>query len=172
MDYIKQILEVGDLKDAILWVLAFMIAINYGFDIVKKFSKTVGLPFKWLTKENKDHELLNQTILKLNQLEIKHNEAVEKSIDADKKIEENLDKLTDMFVKKQINDMRWEIINFSNDLTAGKNCNRDSFRHCIRTYEEYEALLEENNMENGEVAISMEIVNEAYKNILLKDKQI
>ena len=59
--------------------------------------------------------------------------------------------------------MRWEINNFANKVSEGRPCNKDSFKHCIHTYEKYEKLLEENGLENGEVEISIEIVNEAYK---------
>ena len=48
-------------------------------------------------------------------------------------------------------------------VAEGKPCNKDSFTHCIHIYEKYENILEENNMENGEVEISMEIINDAYK---------
>lgn len=38
-----------------------------------------------------------------------------------------------------------------------------SFKHCIHVYEKYEKILEENGLENGEVEISMELINDAYK---------
>lgn len=84
--------------------------------------------------------------------------------DRDKKIND----LTDMFVDKEIDDYRWEIINFATNVSEGKPCNKDSFKHCLRTYEKYEALLEKYGLENGEVEISMQVVNEAYKRKLLE----
>lgn len=80
----------------------------------------------------------------------------------------SLKKLTEMFVDKQINDYRWEIINFATTISDGKPCTRDGFKHCFATYEKYERILEENGLENGEVEISMEIINEAYKEKMLK----
>lgn len=78
-----------------------------------------------------------------------------------------LKKLTEMFVDKQINDYRWEIINFATAISENKPCNKDGFKHCFKTYEKYEKILEENNLENGEVEISMEIINQAYKEKML-----
>ena len=75
---------------------------------------------------------------------------------------------TEMFVDKEIDDYRWEIINFATTVSEGRPCNRDSFKHCLRTYEKYEALLEKYGLENGEVEISMQVVNEAYKKKLLE----
>ena len=82
--------------------------------------------------------------------------------------DEKINNLTDMFVDKEIDDYRWEIINFATKVSEGKPCNKDSFKHCLRTYEKYEALLEKYDLENGEVEISMQVVNEAYKKKLLE----
>jgi hypothetical protein len=82
--------------------------------------------------------------------------------------DEKINNLTDMFVDKEIDDYRWEIINFATKVSEGKPCNKDSFKHCLRTYEKYEALLEKYGLENGEVEISMQVVNEAYKRKLLE----
>ena len=65
-------------------------------------------------------------------------ELVASQKDSDAKIEA----LTSLFVDKEIDDYRWEIINFATKVSEKKPCNRDSFKHCLRTYEKYEALLE------------------------------
>lgn len=83
-------------------------------------------------------------------------------------IGENVNKLTSMFVEKQITDFRWEIINFASNVAAKKPCTKDAYTHCFKTYERYEKVLEENNLENGEVEISMEVINESYKQKLLE----
>ncbi len=59
--------------------------------------------------------------------------------------------------------MRWEINNFATNVSEGKPCNKDSFKHCLHIYEKYEKILKENGLENGEVEISMEIIGEAYR---------
>lgn len=82
--------------------------------------------------------------------------------------DEKINNLTNMFVDKEIDDYRWEIINFATKVSEGKPCNKDSFKHCLRTYEKYEALLEKYGLENGEVEISMQVVNEAYKKKMLE----
>ena len=76
---------------------------------------------------------------------------------------DDIKRLTDLFIEKEIDDIRWEINNFATKVAEGKPCNKDSFSHCIRSYERYEQLLEENGLENGEVELSMEIIEEAYK---------
>lgn len=80
-----------------------------------------------------------------------------------KDISDSLGKLTDMFVDKNIEDMRWEILNFCSALTSGRKYNKESFNHVIQVHEKYEKILEENNMENGQVTASMEVIMDVYK---------
>lgn len=141
-------------------ILSSVIAI---YEIIGKFSSIIGKPVKWVRQKENDHLLLLQTIENVDVLQKEHDESVKQSIRHDEIIREDLKKLTDIFVDKQINDYRWEIIGFSNRLANGEKCNKDSYRHCFSTYEKYEKLLEENDMENGEVKISMEIINDSYK---------
>ena len=80
-----------------------------------------------------------------------------------KDISSSLGKLTDMFIDKNIEDMRWEILNFCSALTSGRKYNKESFNHVIQIHEKYEKILEENNMENGQVTASMEVIMDVYK---------
>lgn len=103
------------------------------------------------------------------------NGRIDEMVESDKYRDKNIEninssllKLTDMFVEKQINDYRWEIINFATAISEKKPCTKDGFKHCFATYEKYEKILEENGLENGEVEISMEIINEAYKERMLE----
>lgn len=141
-------------------ILSSVIAI---YEIIGKFSKIIGKPVKWVRQKENDHLLLLQTIENVDVLQKEHEESVKQSIRHDEMIRSDLKNLTGIFVEKQINDYRWEIINFSNRVANGEACNKDSYRHCFSTYEKYENLLDENGMENGEVEISMEIINESYK---------
>lgn len=78
-------------------------------------------------------------------------------------ISESLNKLTAMFVDKEVDDMRWEILNFCSALTSGRKYNKESFDHVIQIHEKYEKVLEENDMENGRVTASMEVIMDFYK---------
>lgn len=42
----------------------------------------------------------------------------------------------------------------------------EEFRRVFKTYEEYEKIIEENNMTNGEVDASIQIIRDAYKDRL------
>lgn len=160
-----EILELTKI-DFVSWIIALFIILSVVitiYEIVGKISVIVGKPLKAIKKRNEDHELLIQTVKNVNELQKKHDEDMARSEQHDEDMKNDIKRLTDLFIDKEINDMRWEINNFATKVSEGKPCNKDSFKHCIHTYEKYEKLLEENNLENGEVEISMEIVNEAYK---------
>ena len=61
-----------------------------------------------------------------------------------------------------INDLRWELLDFCSALSNGRVYNREAFEHIFRTYEQYEQILVENNMTNGYVEESMQVVREIY----------
>lgn len=167
MGAIQKITEV----DFATWVItAFLILsiVIAGYEIFTKFLSIIGKPVGVMKQRKADHELLIETVKELKDLRKKHNDDNDKSIKEDNKISADLKKLTEMFVDKEIDDYRWEIINFATRIAEGRPCNRDSYKHCLRTYEKYEKLLEENGLENGEVEISMEIINESYKKKLIE----
>jgi hypothetical protein len=83
-----------------------------------------------------------------------------------KHINENLQKLTQLFVSKEIEDMRWEILNFSAALSEGRKYNREAYDHVLKIYARYEEILEEHNMENGLVTESMNFIRNKYQDQL------
>lgn len=120
---------------------------------------------------DKQLEFKGESIDREQRLNNRINGMAEKDDSRDALIEnigKSLDHLTEMFIDKEINDYRWEIINFASNVAAGKPCTKDAYIHCFKTYEKYEKVLEENNLENGEVEISMEVVNESYKKKLVE----
>lgn len=123
----------------------------------------LGLETKWMRRKREEREWILQTAQNLSALQKKHIYDMERSDRRDEEIASDIKRLTHMFVDKEIDDMRWEINNFATKVSEGKPCNKDSFKHCIHIYEKYEKILEENGLENGEVEISMELINDVYK---------
>lgn len=161
MDAVTELFK-QDLPSLIPGIFIIMSGIIAMATIIGKFSEIIGRPVKWVKNQNKDHELLLQTAKNLAELQRKHDEDVKQSDQHDEEMRNDIKKLTDMFIDKEINDMRWEINNFATKVSEGKPCNKDSYTHCIHTWEKYEKLLAENDLENGEVEISMNIIKESY----------
>ena len=152
--------DISSLCVGIFIILSAFIAM---YELIGKFSKIIGKPVRWVREKECDHNLIIQTTERLNELQKQHEESVKQSIKHDKVIRNDLEKLTKMFVDKEINDMRWEIINVADKISNGKNISKECYVHCIHTYENYEKIIEERELTNGEVEISMQIINDSYK---------
>lgn len=144
-------------------VLATLVGIKAIVSVFEWIVDKLGLETRGMRRRREERELLLQTSQNLSALQAKRQEDIARSDRRDEEIAADIKKLTRMFVDKEIDDMRWEINNFATNVSEGKPCNKDSFTHCIHMYEKYEKILEEHGMENGEVEISMELINEAYK---------
>lgn len=153
-------------SDFLVNVFAFIMGILAIMSLLEKLADKCGIEFRWMRKRREDHELLVATAGNLKELQQKHKEDVNQSIRHDDMIRHDLEKLTSMFIDKSVDDMRWEIINFASNVSDGKPCNKDSYKHCLHIYEKYEKIIEENGLTNGEVELSMEIINQSYKDKL------
>lgn len=151
-----------DITSLILGVFIAMSAVIAIVSIIGKFSEIIGRPVRWIRKKNQDHELLMQTMESLSSLQNKHEHDVKESDKHDNEIRKDLKILTDMITNKIIDDYRWEINNFAIKVSENRKCNKDSYQHCLKTYEKYEKILKENSLENGEVEISMNIIRKSY----------
>lgn len=148
-------------------VLSSILVIFAGFKgivtLLEWVADKTGLEFKWFRKKREDRELLIRTAKELAELKNQRNKDVEESIKHDAAIRKDLSELKEMFINREIDMMRLEIINFAIKISEGKPCNQDGYRHCLKTYEKYEKLLEKNRLTNGEVTLSMDIISESYK---------
>lgn len=161
----SEIVELTKIDFTYVFVAVFVILIGIKV-IVSLFEwivEKLGLETKWIKSRHEEHDLLIKTSKELTELQKQHKKDVERSDKRDEEISSDIKKLTQMFVDKEIDDMRWFINSFATDVSEGKPCNKDSFQHCMRVYTKYEKILKENGLENGEVEISMELINDAYK---------
>lgn len=161
----SEIIELTKVNFSSVFIAVFVILIGVKaiISLLEWFITKLGLETKWMRKRREEHDLLIQTSQGLIELQEHHKKDIEHSDRRDEEIASDIKKLTQMFIDKEIDDMRWSINSFATTVSEGKPCNKDSFKHCIHVYEKYEKILEENGLENGEVEISMEIINDAYK---------
>lgn len=143
-----------------LLILSAIIAI---YKIVCEFLSIIGKPIGAMKQRKDDHELLVKTVADLKELHDKHEEDTKQSIRHDEVIREELKTLTKLFIDKQIDDMRYEILDFASSLSSGRKYNKEQFDHILKIDEKYKKILEEHGLENGQVSVSVEYINEVYK---------
>lgn len=162
MEAIKELFNIN-FSYVLISVFTILIGIKTVVSIFEWIVNKLGLETKWMKQKREEHELLIQTSQNLVSLQKKHVEDMEKSDAHDAEMKDDIKKLTDMFVDKQINDYRWEIINLADKISSGKNVSKECLRHAISTYEKYEKIITDHGLVNGEVEISIEVIRESYQ---------
>lgn len=80
-------------------------------------------------------------------------------------LEKKLDKNNAITLSLLIENKRSEIINFARYvIDENAPVTREQFNRVFKTYDEYEKIIEENGLTNGEVDISIHIIKESYEN--------
>lgn len=161
----SEIIELTKINFSSVFVAVFVILIGIKamVSLLEWVVDKLGLETKWMRKNREEHELLIQTSQNLIALQEKHEEDMKRSDAHDVEMRNDIKKLTDLFVDKQINDYRWEIINLADKIASNKNVSKECLRHAISTYEKYEKIIIEHGLSNGEVEISIEVIKEAYQ---------
>lgn len=145
-------------------VLLILVSIKFAVSLFEWAVNILGLETKWMRQKREEHDLLMQTSQGLIELQAHHKKDIERSDRRDEEISNDIKKLTQMFIDKEINDYRWEIINLADKISSDKtSVSKECLRHAISTYEKYEKIIVENGLVNGEVEISIEIIKEAYQ---------
>lgn len=126
----------------------------------------LGLETKWMNRKREERELLFNTSKRLSELQQQHISDMESSNRRDDEIYQDIQRLTSMFINKEIDDLRWKILDFSSALANGRQYNRESFDHIEKIYHKYEMLLKENEMENGFVTQSMKFIRKKCQEYL------
>lgn len=144
-------------------VFIILFAVKAVIGLFEWIVKKLGLETSWMREKRKDHELLTKTSENLAALQERHEEDIKRSDENDTAIKKDIKELKDLIMQKEIEDIRWSINNFANQISEGAKCNKDSFKHCLKTYSRYLEILKELNLTNGEVEISMSIIHKAYE---------
>ena len=169
METIKQLTEL-DYKAFIIGISivigAFKIAYTSFSWIISKF----GLETKKMRQKREDHELLIATAKNLELLQNKQNEDVRQSIVHDKRIKDDIQKLSKMFIDLEIQDIRWNILSFCSDLSNGKQFYSEYYDYVFKLYDKYEKMLKENDLTNGLVEQSISYIQEKYHESLIERK--
>ena len=165
MEEIRELLKL-DFIAFILAVFIIMSGVIAIYTIIGKFSEIIKKPVGWVKKKNEDHDMLLRHNQEIKDLAKKHKTDTDKLSGEESEIKKDITKLTNMFLDKQIDDMRYEILDFASSLSSGRKHNRESFDHILRIYKKYEQILEDHNMENGLVEESIAFIRERYKSDL------
>ncbi len=162
MDAVKELFQIN-FSYILISVFIVLIGVRTIASPLEWLVNQLGLETKWMRKQREEHDLLLNTSKNLIALQKKHIEDMKRSDEHDEEMRNDIKKLTDLFIDKQINDYRWEIIHLADTISSGKPISKECLRHAVSTYEKYEKVITEHGLVNGEVEISIEVIRDNYQ---------
>lgn len=161
MDTIKQLTEL-DYKTLIIGIAVVAGSFKIVCNFFSWFVSYLGLETKKMRQKREEHELLITTVKNLELLQNKQMEDVRQSIRHDDMIKNELQNLSKMFIDMEIQDIRWNILNFCADLSNGKEFSRECYDYVFKLYDKYENVLIDNGLTNGLIEQSIAYIREKY----------
>ena len=161
MDTIKQLTEL-DYRTLIIGITIVALVFKGICEFGIWFIHFLGLETRKQRQDREDYELLITTAKNLELLQSKQSEDVKQSIVHDKRIKDDIQKLSKMFIDLEIQDIRWNILSFCSDLSNGKQFSSEYYDYVFKLYDKYEKMLEENDLTNGLVEQSILYIREKY----------
>ena len=135
----------------VLWFFAILFGIKEIIEILSYFKKK----FRIKTGTEEDKETLEERISTLE----KHDKWQYNEIT---KISQGIDDIKDALLKDNIEKKRKSILDFCSSLSNNQKQNNEAFNDIFRTYAEYEQILKDNKLENGQAEESMKFIREKY----------
>ena len=151
MDAIENLTQV----DYLLFVLCFF-AILFGVKEIIEILSYFKKKFRIKTGYDEDKETLEERISTLE----KHDKWQYNEIT---KISQGIDDIKDALLKDNIEKKRKSILDFCSSLSNNQKQNNEAFNDIFRTYAEYEQILKDNKLENGQAEESMKFIREKYQ---------
>lgn len=133
-----------------LFAIAF--AIKEIIEIVGYFKKKLRIK----TGFDEDKETLEERIATLE----KHDKWQYNEIS---KISQGIDDIKNTLLEDNIEKKRKSILDFCSSLSNDQKQNSEAFNDIFRTYADYEQILKDNGMENGQAEESMKFIREKYQ---------
>ena len=154
MEAIENLAQV-DYVLVILGLFAILFGLKEIIEIISYFKNK----FRIKTGTEDDRETTEDRITRLE----KHDNWQYKEI---VKISTGIDEIKDTLLNDRIEGKRKTILDFCSSLSNAQKQNREAFNEIFRIYTEYEKILKDNDMENGQAEESMKFISEKYQDLL------
>ena len=183
IDAIKHVHEMGEIN-VLLSLLYIAIIIIALYTVGKKIMEVLGLETKASlykkAQEQRIHDLEKEVKQLGEEIEDRENNLYrkqkgyhEQSIQIRDELKENqeglkngLKEIKALIINNSIENMRWEILDFSNAIMSGREYNKEQYDHVLNTHARYMEILKENGMTNGQTSASFEFIKKHYDELM------
>ena len=151
MEYIEAVFN-QNYASVILAVFLLLFAIKEAIDLISYFKKQGRIK----TGSEQDKENVEKRLITLEE----HDKWQYNEIS---KISKGIDDIKDTLLEDNIEKKRKSILDFCSSLSNEQKQNSEAFNDIFRTYADYEQILKDNGMENGQAEESMKFIREKYQ---------
>ena len=151
MKYIETVLSQNYIS-VILAIFLFLFAAKEIIDLVSYFIKKGRIKTGFV----QDKENVEKRLITLEEHDKWHNNEISK-------ISKGIDDIKDTLLEDNIEKKRKSILDFCSSLSNEQKQNSEAFNDIFRTYADYEQILKDNGMENGQAEESMKFIREKYQ---------
>lgn len=151
MKYIETVLSQNYIS-VILAIFLFLFAAKEIIDLVSYFIKKGRIKTGFV----QDKENVEKRLITLEE----HDKWQYNEIS---KISKGIDDIKDTLLEDNIEKKRKSILDFCSSLSNEQKQNSEAFNDIFRTYADYEQILKDNGMENGQAEESMKFIREKYQ---------
>lgn len=157
MDEIKALFNLP-YPTIIMGVFIFILGVDKIVYLFLKIKKTLRIKFGF--EEDKETTEDRITVLE------KHDNWQYKEIT---KMSKGIENIESELLDNNLERKRKYILDFCSSLSNGQIQNKEAFNNVFKTYKNYEKLLSDHNMENGQAEESMKFISEKYQEYLRND---
>ena len=157
MGEIQAVLESPNKITIFLTVIAAFVAIQFILKLLDYFTSRFGIETKVSLDKKRTKAEIDAIKAEMDQVR----ETQKKMLESQDKIIAAVDKLDKREIKNEIERKRYLIIDFANAIHCRKY-DREAYSHVLKTYNEYEQILKDNDMENGEADMAIAFIRKKY----------
>ena len=141
------------------YIIISVFIIILGVDKIVIITKKVKTAFRIKFGYETDKETIEDRITTLE----KHDNWQYKEIT---KMSKGIENIESELLDNNLERKRKYILDFCSSLSNGQKQNREAFNNVFKTYKNYEKLLSDHNMENGQAEESIKFISEKYQECL------
>lgn len=154
MDAIENLFSL-DYPSIIMGVFIIILGVDKIIFILAKVKKTLRIKFGY----EEDKLTIEDRITTLE----KHDNWQYKEIT---KMSKGIENIESELLDNNLERKRKYILDFCSSLSNGQKQNKEAFNNVFKTYKNYEKLLSDHNMENGQAEESIKFISEKYQEYL------
>lgn len=141
------------------YIIISVFIIILGVDKIVFLTKKIKTAFRIKFGYETDKETIEDRITTLE----KHDNWQYKEIT---KMSKGIENIESELLDNNLERKRKYILDFCSSLSNGQKQNREAFNNVFKTYKNYEKLLSDHNMENGQAEESIKFISEKYQECL------